>query len=136
MPNVSRHSSITPAYTGRLSTSPVPALRLPDETMDPVSAYRFIHTQDPSGAGGMDDRHDQILVCAGHPPHGFLRDRLGAVDLRVCGAATNQKSSNAQSSGRSPRVRGNSLLPGYLLRKVGSIPACAGQPRFADLGGL
>jgi len=24
--------------------------------------YRFIHTQDPSGAGGMDDRHDQILV--------------------------------------------------------------------------
>ena len=45
MPNVSRHSSITPAYTGRLSTSPVPALRLPDETMDPVSAYRFIHDE-------------------------------------------------------------------------------------------
>ncbi len=28
------------------------------------SAYRFIHTQDPSttGSGGMDDRHDQILL--------------------------------------------------------------------------
>lgn len=26
------------------------------------SAFRFVHTQDPSGAGGMDDRHDQILV--------------------------------------------------------------------------
>jgi len=26
--------------------------------------YRFIHTQDPSGSGGMDDRHDQILVSA------------------------------------------------------------------------
>ncbi len=26
------------------------------------STYRFIHTQDPSGAGGMDDRHDQILL--------------------------------------------------------------------------
>lgn len=26
------------------------------------SAYRFIHTQDPAGAGGMDDRHDQILI--------------------------------------------------------------------------
>lgn len=25
-------------------------------------AFRFVHTQDPSGAGGMDDRHDQILV--------------------------------------------------------------------------
>jgi endonuclease/exonuclease/phosphatase family protein len=24
--------------------------------------YRFVHTQDPSGAGGMDDRYDQILI--------------------------------------------------------------------------
>jgi len=24
--------------------------------------FRFIHTQDPSGSGGMDDRHDQILL--------------------------------------------------------------------------
>ncbi len=45
MPNVSRHSSITPAYTGRLSTTPVPALRLPDECMEPVAAYRFIHDE-------------------------------------------------------------------------------------------
>lgn len=29
------------------------------------SSYRFVHTQDPSGAGGMDDRHDQILLSAG-----------------------------------------------------------------------
>lgn len=28
------------------------------------SAFRFVHTQDPVGAGGMDDRHDQILVGA------------------------------------------------------------------------
>ncbi len=45
MPNISRHSSITPAYTGRMSTTPVPALRLPDECMEPVSAYRFIHDE-------------------------------------------------------------------------------------------
>jgi hypothetical protein len=25
-------------------------------------AFRFVHTQDPAGAGGMDDRYDQILV--------------------------------------------------------------------------
>ena len=25
-------------------------------------AYRIVHTQDPAGAGGMDDRHDQILI--------------------------------------------------------------------------
>ncbi|MGE2832399.1 glutamate decarboxylase [Mycobacterium sp. SMC-4] len=45
MPNVSRHSSLTPAYTGRLSTSPLPALRLPDESMDPEQTYRFIHDE-------------------------------------------------------------------------------------------
>ncbi len=26
--------------------------------------YRYIHTQDPTGAGGMDDRYDQLLVSA------------------------------------------------------------------------
>ena len=37
--------SISPAYTGRLSTAPVPALRLPDEDMEPAAAYRFIHDE-------------------------------------------------------------------------------------------
>ncbi|QOJ00007.1 MAG: endonuclease/exonuclease/phosphatase family protein [Phycisphaeraceae bacterium] len=27
-------------------------------------SFRFVHTQDPAGAGGMDDRHDQILLSA------------------------------------------------------------------------
>ena len=45
MPNVSRHSSLTPAYTGRLSTSPLPALRLPDESMNPDQTYQFIHDE-------------------------------------------------------------------------------------------
>jgi hypothetical protein len=35
------------------------------------STFRFIHTQDPSGPGGMDDRHDQILLSAS------LRDGIG-----------------------------------------------------------
>ena len=37
--------SIAPAYTGRLSTAPIPALRMPDETMNPQAAYRFIHDE-------------------------------------------------------------------------------------------
>ncbi|MBI5341345.1 MAG: glutamate decarboxylase [Mycolicibacterium rufum] len=45
MPNVSRHTSLTPAYCGRLSTSPIPALRLPDESMDSEQTYRFIHDE-------------------------------------------------------------------------------------------
>ena len=28
------------------------------------AAFKFVHTQDPSGMGGMDDRHDQILLSA------------------------------------------------------------------------
>ena len=43
-PSVPVHS-IAPAYTGRMFTTPVPALRLPDESMDPDAAYRFIHDE-------------------------------------------------------------------------------------------
>ncbi|BCQ10343.1 glutamate decarboxylase [Mycobacterium heckeshornense] len=43
-PSVPSHA-IAPAYTGRLFTAPVPALRLPDESMDPEAAYRFIHDE-------------------------------------------------------------------------------------------
>ena len=34
-------------------------------TWNNSGAFRFIHTQDPStsGQGGMDDRHDQLLIC-------------------------------------------------------------------------
>lgn len=38
-------ASIAPAYTGRLSNSPVPTLRMPEESMDPQAAYRFIHDE-------------------------------------------------------------------------------------------
>jgi glutamate decarboxylase len=38
-------TSIAPAYTGRLSTAPIPALRMPDEPMNPQAAYRFIHDE-------------------------------------------------------------------------------------------
>ncbi|SDD65418.1 glutamate decarboxylase [Rhodococcus tukisamuensis] len=40
-----RREVITPAYTGRLATDPVPALRMPEEDMDPAAAYRFIHDE-------------------------------------------------------------------------------------------
>lgn len=43
-PSVPAHS-IAPAYTNRLFTAPVPALRLPEESMDPEAAYRFIHDE-------------------------------------------------------------------------------------------
>ncbi len=46
MPHVKyRSPAIAPAYTGRLSTDPVPSLRLPDQAMEPAAAYRFIHDE-------------------------------------------------------------------------------------------
>ena len=44
MPHIKyRSPSIAPAYTGRLSTDPIPSLRLPADAMEPAAAYRFIH---------------------------------------------------------------------------------------------
>ncbi len=43
-PSVPTHT-VSPAYTGRMFTTPVPALRLPEESMDPDAAYRFIHDE-------------------------------------------------------------------------------------------
>ena len=46
MPRMSHSSSsIAPAYTGRLACTPIPSLRLPDESMDPEAAYQFIHDE-------------------------------------------------------------------------------------------
>ena len=36
---------IAPAYTGRMSMAAIPALRMPDESMNPDAAYRFIHDE-------------------------------------------------------------------------------------------
>lgn len=36
---------VSAAYTGRLATNPVPALRLPEEQLDPDAAYRYIHDE-------------------------------------------------------------------------------------------
>ena len=44
-PKLSHTPQIAPAYTGRLSMAPVPALRMPDESMNPDAAYRFIHDE-------------------------------------------------------------------------------------------
>jgi len=44
-PRITPSASISPAYTGRLATSPVPTLRMPEDSMDPQAAYRFIHDE-------------------------------------------------------------------------------------------
>ncbi len=50
------------------------SLPVAGQVVDPIStpgswnnngSFQFVHTQDPAGAGGMDDRHDQILISTG-----------------------------------------------------------------------
>jgi glutamate decarboxylase len=45
MHRITHAALIAPAYTGRLFTSPIPSLRMPDEAMDPESVYQFIHDE-------------------------------------------------------------------------------------------
>jgi len=45
MPDAPSDDTLAPAYTGRLSTEPVPARRLPDSEMSALAAYRFIHDE-------------------------------------------------------------------------------------------
>ncbi len=63
------------------------------------SNFRFLHTQDPIGSGGMDDRHDQILI------NGVLRDGKG---IDYIGSATQAYSTTTWNDpNHSYRVWGN-----------------------------
>ena len=63
-------SSTQTAYVELVGMQPNDTGRFKDPINTPgswngSSTYNFVHTQDPSGAGGMDDRHDQILLGSG-----------------------------------------------------------------------
>ncbi len=69
-----------------------------------------------------------IPACAGQPRASWRGQGPRWVDPRVCGAAVRAAFSGVELTGRSPRVRGSQTSGHNLLRCVGSIPACAGQP--------
>ena len=70
-----------------------------------------------------------IPACAGEP----ARRRSPAIPTRVyprvCGGTEIGCGCTAKNSGLSPRVRGNRACSGVSVSSVGSIPACAGEPR-------
>ena len=82
------------------------------------------------GAGSYERRAGgSIPACAGEPRTLSRRTRGGGVYPRVCGGTAKRLQMKPQHMGLSPRVRGNPCI--YRLRgiRVGSIPACAGEPR-------
>ena len=48
---------------------------------------------------------------------------------RVCGGAIVTTRAELHAEGLSPRVRGSQLEIGFVQIRLGSIPACAGEPR-------
>ncbi|MEU5843326.1 glutamate decarboxylase [Rhodococcus sp. NPDC047139] len=42
---ISPDATVAPAYTGRLGTEPIPALRMPESETEPDATYRFIHDE-------------------------------------------------------------------------------------------
>ena len=74
--------------------------------------------------------HRSIPACAGEPRSFAGGPCEWRVYPRVCGGTTGLAASICESSGLSPRVRGNhgsSAAPGT---PAGSIPACAGEPVY------
>ena len=88
----------------------------------------------PRVRGNPDNRTDRgpgrgsIPACAGEPS-GRQRCRGGSwVYPRVCGGTKPNLSQQFLFQGLSPRVRGNLQLRWGAEPKLGSIPACAGEP--------
>ena len=82
----------------------------------------------PRGRTGSGAHGGSIPACAGEPasPHD-LRQPAG-VYPRVCGGTCPATALNAKVVGLSPRVRGNPSEVDLEGERVGSIPACAGEP--------
>ena len=76
-----------------------------------------------------------IPACAGEPgslPNGRLQNK---VYPHVCGGTRHCVDAPAYHPGLSPRVRGNLALSTRREGRVGSIPACAGEPAGRTTGG-
>ena len=77
-------------------------------------------------------RAGSIPACAGEPSPRSPAGRTFPVYPRVCGGTPSGGHGHARQVGLSPRVRGNRLCARVGLRRIRSIPACAGEPRGGD----
>ena len=82
-----------------------------------------------SGTALRADPAGSIPACAGEPNSRCPSTRLTKVYPRVCGGTQRLRALNPTEQGLSPRVRGNPEMDSLPWQTVGSIPACAGEPR-------
>ena len=74
-------------------------------------------------------RERSIPACAGEPDPEMEVKRYGKVYPRVCGGTARERVAGTNPDGLSPRVRGNPTSQPVCAQWIGSIPACAGEPR-------
>ena len=82
-----------------------------------------------SGRGDAGRCRGSIPACAGEPEICGHRSRSPRVYPRVCGGTRRHHRHHCRDVGLSPRVRGNLVGRDRHHLAVGSIPACAGEPR-------
>jgi hypothetical protein len=104
------------------------------------SAFRIVHTQDPIGAGGMDDRHDQILVCGGLVDgQGF--DYIGNPALAYSTTTWNDPNHSYRAWGNDGTsyngtltIAGNTMVGAAIAQALVNVATSAGHlPVFLDL---
>ncbi len=103
--------------------------------------FRFIHTQDPSGSGGMDDRHDQILLSRSLlDGEGF--DYIGSLTTPYSTTTWNDPNHSYRAWGNdgssfnaSLTVAGNQMVGPAIAQALKNVATTAGGhlPVFLDL---
>ena len=86
----------------------------------------------PSRASTSARPFGSIPACAGEPRPLSTRGERVWVYPRVCGGTCPTCQTNYRRRGLSPRVRGNLACAAGTRRPLGSIPACAGEPRASS----
>lgn len=104
------------------------------------SAFRFVHTQDPIGAGGMDDRHDQILLDASLGD-GVGFEYAGLFGVPYATTTWNDPNHSYRAWGNdgtsfdlSLRVEGNTMVGPVIAQALITMASSGGHlPVFLDL---
>ena len=104
------------------------------------SAFRIVHTQDPAGAGGMDDRHDQLLISGGLID-GAGVDYVGNAAIPYSTTTWNDSNHSYRSWGNdgtsfnvSLTITGNTMVGATIAQALVDAAAGAGHlPVFLDL---
>ncbi|MCA9243131.1 MAG: hypothetical protein KDA32_04190 [Phycisphaerales bacterium] len=103
-------------------------------------AFRFVHTQDPIGAGGMDDRHDQILL-SGNLVDGAEFDYIGNASVPYSTTTWNDTNHSYRSYGNDGTsynttltTTGNTMVGPTIALSLQAMASGAGHlPVFLDI---